>query len=224
MRPFRLVIADDHALMLEAIRLALENEPQFEIVGQAESGSELLPLVRQTEPDLVLLDLLMPGIDGLTCIKLLRRRFPLVRIVVLSAQESDEVVAAALRAGADAYVVKSVDPTALANALRQSINRRMTRPIGRVERRMHPAVEERGLTTRELDVLRALAEGKSNKEIARTLWLTEQTVKFHLTSIYRKLGVRGRTEAVYWAYRNGIVDASPNGEAARIAAMLEPKI
>ena len=220
MRPFRLLIADDHALMLEAIHLALENEPQFEIVGQAESGSQLLPLVDQTEPDLVLLDLLMPGIDGLTCIKLLRKRFPGLRIVVLSAQDSDEVIDAALRAGAHAYVVKTVEPAVLAAALRQAIHKRSSRPIGRAERRMHPAVEERGLTTRELEVLRALAEGKSNREIAQALWLTEQTVKFHLTSIYRKLDVKSRTQAVQWAYHNG--QASADHEAAQVAALLEP--
>jgi DNA-binding NarL/FixJ family response regulator len=218
MRPFRLLIADDHALMLEAIRLALEHEPEFEIVGQAESGSQLLPLVHQTEPDLVLLDLLMPGIDGLTCIKVLRKRFPWVRIVVLSAQESDEVVEATLRAGADAYVVKSVDPAVLASALRQAIDKRATRPVGRAEGRLHPAVEERGLTARELDVLRALAEGKSNKEIARTLWVAEQTVKFHLTSIYRKLQVQSRTQAVQWAYNHGQGPDDPG--TAHIVALL----
>jgi DNA-binding NarL/FixJ family response regulator len=221
MRPFKLLIADDHALMLEAIHLALENETAFEIVGQAESGSELLPLVHQTEPDVILLDLLMPGIDGLTCIKLLRKRFPWVRIVVLSAQESDEVVDAALRAGADAYIVKSIDPAALSAALRQAMDKSTTRPIGRAERRIHPAVEERGLTARELDVLHALAEGKSNKEIARGLWLAEQTVKFHLTSLYRKLDVKSRTQAVQWAYNNGQVPG--DHETAEVAALLEPK-
>ena len=221
MRAFRLLIADDHGLMREAVRLALEQEPEFEIVGEAESGSQLLPLVDQTEPDLVLLDLLMPGIDGLTCIKVLRKRFPWLRIVVLSAQDSDEVVEAALRAGADAYVAKSVDSAALAGALRQAIDKRATHPIGRAEGRLHPAVEESGLTGRELDVLRALAEGKSNKEIAGALWVAEQTVKFHLTSIYRKLQVQSRTQAVQWAYNHGQGPADP--DAAHIAALLNGK-
>jgi DNA-binding NarL/FixJ family response regulator len=221
MRPFKLLIADDPALMREAIQLALENESEFEVVGEAESGSQLLPLVQQTEPDVVLLDLLMPGIDGLTCIKVLRKHFPRLRIVVLSAQESDDVVNAALRAGADAYVVKSVEPSTLATALRQAMDKRAARPIGRAEGQLHPAVEERGLTTRELDVLHALAEGKSNREIARTLWLAEQTVKFHLPSIYRKLEVHSRTQAVQWAYHNGQAAADP--ETAKIAALLEPK-
>lgn len=205
MRPLRLLIADDHALMLDAIALALENEADFEIVGQAESGSQLFPLVHRTEPDLVVLDLLMPGVDGLTCIHLLRKRFPWIRTVVLSAQDSDEVIEAALCAGADAFISKSVDPTALAAALRQAMDKPVTEAVGRAADRRHPAVEDKGLTKRELEVLRALAEGKSNKQIARALWLAEQTVKFHLTSIYRKLEVQGRTQAVYWAYRNGLV-------------------
>ena len=215
MRPLKILIADDHALMLEAIKLALENEADFEIVAQADAGSQILPLVNQTEPDLVLLDLSMPGIDGITCIKLLRKRSPWVRTIVLSAHDSDEVVEAALGAGADAFIVKSVDPADLADALRQALEKPVAKAIGRAVR-THPAVEEKGLSERELDVLRALAEGKSNKEIAASLWLAQQTVKFHLTSIYRKLDVTSRTQAVNWAYRHGLVEvamesASENG-------------
>jgi DNA-binding NarL/FixJ family response regulator len=221
MRPLRLLVADDHALMLEAVELALEHEPEFEIVGRAESGSQLLPLVQRTEPDLVLLDLLMPGIDGLTCIKLLRKRFSWIRIVVLSAQDSDEVIAAVLEAGADAFVSKSVDPHALAGALMRAMDGPVKQAFGRPTDGLHPAIEEKGLTKREVDVLNALAAGKSNKEIARSLWLAEQTIKFHLTSIYRKLDVQGRTQAVNWAFRHGVVESSPDGDGNRLAAMLE---
>jgi DNA-binding NarL/FixJ family response regulator len=220
MRPLRVLLADDHALMLEAITLALENEREFEIVARAESGSQVLPLVHQTQPDLIVLDLLMPGIDGLTCVKLLRKRFPWIRTVVLSAQDSDEVIDAVLRAGADAFVSKAVEPTALTAALRQAMDKPMGGAVGRFVQADHPAVEEKGLTKREVEVLRALAAGHSNKQIARNLCLAEQTVKFHLTSIYRKLDVKGRTQAVHWAYHHGLVE--PEGTAARLAAMLEP--
>jgi DNA-binding NarL/FixJ family response regulator len=219
MRPLRILIADDHPLMLEAIKLALEEEHDFQIVGQAESGSQLLPLVDQTQPDLVLLDLLMPGIDGLTCIKLLRKRFASVRVIVLSAHDSNEVIVAALEAGADAFILKSVDPSTLAEALRQAIKRPVAKAIGRTGNGVHPAIQERGLSQRELDVLRALAEGKSNKEIAQSLWLAQQTVKFHLTSIYRKLDVNSRTQAVHWAYHHGLVEA---GLASEDGAALAP--
>jgi len=206
MRPLKILTADDHALMLEAINLALEHEPDFQIVEQAESGSELLPLVNRTEPDVVLLDLEMPGIDGLTCIKLLRKRYPWVRTIVLSGHDSDDVIEAALDAGADGFISKGIDPTDFAAALRQALDKPVAGAIGRAGRQRHPAVQETGLSKRELEVLRALAEGKSNKEIARTLWLAQQTVKFHLTGIYRKLDVSSRTQAVNWAYRHGVVE------------------
>ena len=206
-RPLRLLIADDHALMIEAVKLAVEDEPDFEIVGEAESGAQLIPLVNQTQPDLVVLDLLMPGIDGLTCIRFLRDRFPSVRIAVLSGIDSDETIEAALAAGANAFILKSVDPAALATALRHAAAERVPDAIGRAEKGLDSAVEKKGLTERELEVLAALVEGKSNKAIARTLWLAEPTVKFHLTRIYRKLGVTSRTEAVYWAYCQGVLEA-----------------
>jgi DNA-binding NarL/FixJ family response regulator len=217
MRPLKILIADDHGLMLEAIKLALEHESDLQVVGEAESGSQLLPLVAQTEPDVVVLDLQMPGIDGVACIRLIRQRFPLVRAIVLSAYDSDEMIKAALEAGADAFISKSVDPAELARALRRVIAKPVGKAIGRASQ-VHPAVEEKGLSKRELDVLLALAEGKSNKEIASTLWLAPQTVKFHLTSIYRKLDVNSRTQAVNWAYRNGLIempgdDASPQPHA-----------
>ena len=221
MRPLKILIADDHGLMLEAIKLALEHEPDLQVVGEAESGSELLPLVGQTEPDVVVLDLHMPGIDGVACIRLIRQRFPLVRTMVLSAHDSDEMIEAALDAGADAFISKSVDPADLAHALRRAIARPVAKAIGRANQ-VHPAVTERGLSKRELDVLAALAEGKSNKEIAQTLWLAPQTVKFHLTSIYRKLDVTSRTQAVNWAYRHGLVEMSAGGSEFHPVEMKNP--
>jgi two-component system, NarL family, response regulator LiaR len=206
MRRLRLLLADDHALLFEAIALALENEDDLEIVGCAETGSQVLPLVQQTQPDLVVLDLRMPGMDGLTCIKLLRERFPQVGTAVLSGMDSDDTIEAVLRAGANAFISKSVDPAELAEALRRAAREPVQQAIGRAESRLDSVIEETGLTERELAVLQALAQGQSNKEIARSLWLAEQTVKFHLTNIYRKLDVRGRTEAVHWAYHHGVAE------------------
>jgi len=207
MRRLKLLLADDHALMFEAIALALESEDDLEIVGCAETGSQVLPLVQQTQPDLVLLDLRMPGMDGLTCIKLIRERFPDVSTAVLSGIDNDETIEAALRAGANAFISKSVDPAALADALRRAAQEPVSHAIGRAERGIDSLIEATGLTEREIAVLQALAHGQSNKEIARSLWLAEQTVKFHLTNIYRKLDVRGRTEAVHWAYHHGLPEA-----------------
>jgi DNA-binding NarL/FixJ family response regulator len=210
MRRLRLLLADDHTLMFEAIALALERDEDLEIVGCAENGSQVLPLVQQTKPDLVVLDLRMPGMDGITCIKLLRERFPEVRTVVLSGMDEDKAVEAALRVGANAFISKTVDPAELADALRRAADQPVADAIGRPEKRLDSALEEKGLTEREQAVLRALALGQSNKEIAGSLWLAEQTVKFHLTNIYRKLDVRSRTEAVHWAYRHGLIESADN--------------
>jgi DNA-binding NarL/FixJ family response regulator len=207
MRRLKLLLADDHALMFEAVALAIENEPDLEIVGCAETGSQVLPLVQQTQPDLVVLDLRMPGMDGVTCLAHLRERFPDVRTAVLSGIDSDETIEAALRAGANAFISKSVDPAELPAALRRAAEEPVAHAIGRAVRRQDSIIEEMGLTEREVAVLRALAQGRSNREIAQTLWLAEQTVKFHLTNIYRKLDVRGRTEAVHWAYHHGVAEA-----------------
>jgi two-component system, NarL family, response regulator LiaR len=207
MRRLKLLLADDHALMFEAISLALENEPDLEIVGCAETGSQVLPLVQQTQPDLVVLDLKMPGMDGLTCIKLIKERFPQVGTAVLSGIDNDETIDAVLRAGANAFISKSVDPAALADALRRAVDEPVAEAIGRTEKRVDSIIDSTGLTEREVAVLQALAQGQSNKDIARSLWLAEQTVKFHLTNIYRKLDVRGRTEAVHWAYHHGLPEA-----------------
>jgi len=208
MRRLRLLLADDHTLVFEAIRALLEDEEDLEIVACADTGSRVLPLVERTGPDLVVLDLQMPGMDGLACLNALRERFPEVRVAVLSAHDSDENIGSVLRAGANAFISKSVDPAHLPDALRRAATEQEQQTIGPDKKRRESVAEEAGLTGRELEVLRALAEGHSNKEIARTLWLAEQTVKFHLTNIYRKLGVASRTEAVHWAYRNGVLSAT----------------
>lgn len=216
----KLLVADDHGLMVEAIRLALEGRPEFELVGTAESGSQVLPLVERTKPDLVLLDLRMPEMDGLVCIRLLRERAPTVKIVVLSGMDSDEMVKEALKLGASAFISKRIDPDALPQALMEAYEGRLTGPIGRAATSESPAVAEKGLTERELAVLRALGEGHSNKQIAQSLWLAEQTVKFHLTNIYRKLEVSSRTEAVHWAHRHGLLGSRLDDADA--AGMLPP--
>lgn len=216
MRRLRLVVADDHGLMVEAVRIALDGRPEFEIVGVAETGSQVLPVVQQTKPDLVLLDLRMPGVDGLTCIRLLRERTPSVKIAVLSGVDSNEMAQEALSLGASAFISKRVDPEELPKALLAAHEETVSEPIGRPEHGLMLAVRESGLTVRELEILRALSEGNSNKEIAKLLWLAEQTVKFHLTNIYRKLNVSSRTEAVHWAYRHGLLDTAGDVDAARL--------
>jgi DNA-binding NarL/FixJ family response regulator len=208
-----LVLADDHGLMVEAVKLALDGHPEFEVVGIAEAGSQVLPVVQQVEPDLIVLDLRMPGMDGLTCIRLLQERMPAVKIAVLSGIDSDELAEQALSLGASAFIAKGINPDELPGALLAAYREHVPTPIGRVAHDRTSAARDAGLTERELEILRAVGEGKSNREIGKKLWLAEQTVKFHLTNIYRKLNVTSRTEALHWAYRHGVLSASADPDA-----------
>ena len=208
MRRLRVLIADDHELMVEAVRLALVHaEDDFEIVATTTRGQQVLPLTAQKQPDLVLLDLRMPGMDGLTCLSLLRKRHPNVKAVVLSGVEDPGVIRSAFAQGAAGFIFKHVEPRDLPSALRQAVNGTVAQPVfGSAEERDSAPAQEVGLSERELSILVALGEGKSNKQIAKQLWLAEQTIKFHLTNIYRKLGVSTRTEAVNAAYRHGLLE------------------
>jgi DNA-binding NarL/FixJ family response regulator len=202
----RVVIADDHRLVLDGIRRALEADGDFEIVGETQTGTQVLPLVARTSPDLVLLDVRMPHMDGLACLDEIRRRHPDVKVVMLSASSSSELVEAALRRGAAAYIVKTVDPDDLPATLRQALEGNVHTTVG-VDTGERAGAKALGLTERELTILGALARGLSNDEIAKEFWVAPQTVKFHLTNIYRKLGVKNRTEATRLAYQHGLVES-----------------
>jgi DNA-binding NarL/FixJ family response regulator len=206
MRRLKVLIADDHRLMLHAIRIALAENEDIEIVGEADSGTKVVPLVGQTSPDIVLLDIRMPGIDGLTVLERLQARYPQVRVAILSAVDDPSVIQAAFTRGASAFIVKHIDPRDLAAAIRQAIEGAVFQPLGQLDRSRDPAANDADLSKRELTILQALQSGLSNKQIAKELFLAEQTVKFHLTNIYRKLGVGSRTEAVRYAYEHGLVE------------------
>jgi len=202
----RVLLADDHPLILSGIRRTLEEAGGIEIVGEARTGSQVLPLVGRTNPDLVLLDVRLPQLDGLACLDQIRRRHPAVKVVMLSAFTDPEHVQAALRRGASAYVVKAVNPLDLPSALRQAAEATVFHAVGLEDR--DGDSEEVGLTKREKTLLKAVAKGLSNQAIGKELWISEQTVKFHLRNIYRKLGVNSRTEAARYAYEHGLVEAT----------------
>ncbi|HEY8842786.1 MAG TPA: response regulator transcription factor [Gaiellaceae bacterium] len=199
------MVVDDHQLMLDAIRLTLEQSDDIELVGEALTGSEALPLIGRTQPDLVLLDIRMPQMDGLTCLAKIRERHPKIKVVILSGIDEPEQIQTALKHGASAFVVKHVDPRDLASALRQAMAGTVFQMLGSGESSEDNAARAAGVTESEMRVLTALARGLSNKQIAAELFITEQTVKFHLTNIYRKLHVANRTEATRYAYQHGIV-------------------
>src|SRR5689334_19240819 len=209
MRRLRVLVADDHELMVAAVRLALcEAGDEFEIVATTTRGQQVLPLAARTDPDVVLLDLRMPGMDGLTCLELLRQRHPRIKTVVLSGVDEPSVIRSAFTRGAVAFIRKHVDPRDLASAVRQAVDGTVAQPIfGDLEDVDAARPDDPGLSERERAILAALGAGKSNKQIAKQLWLAEQTVKFHLTNIYRKLDVSTRTEAVNAAYRRGLLEA-----------------
>jgi len=203
----KVVIADDHRLILDGIKHALEDDGGFEIVGEANTGEKVLPLVVQTNPDLVVLDLRMPGMDGLICLDQIKKRHPAVKVVVLSVSTDEKLIENVLKRGASAYIVKSVNPVDLPGALRQAVEGNVFSTIGLPDATAAGAAKAAGLTDREAVILGALARGLSNEQIAKELWVAEQTVKFHLTNVYRKLGVSNRTEAARYAYQQGLVES-----------------
>jgi DNA-binding NarL/FixJ family response regulator len=203
----RVLIADDHRLILDSVRRALEDDGGFEIVAETQNGAQVLPLVRQHKPEVVLLDVRMPNMDGLQCLDEIRHRHPDVKVVMLSASSSQELIESALRRGASAYVLKSVDPSDLPSTVRQAASGTVFSAAVAGEEAAPSGAKAAGLTDREIAILTELAQGRSNEEIAKALWVTQQTVKFHLTNIYRKLEVKNRTEATRAAYRLGLVQS-----------------
>jgi two-component system nitrate/nitrite response regulator NarL len=202
----KVLIADDHPLMLQGIRRALEASEGIDVVGEARSGEELLALVGRRKPDLVLVDLHMPGRSGLECITELTRSFPSVKSVVISASDDRASIDSALLAGASAYILKSVSPVDIPSILRQAATGAVYHvpsvPAPRSDSSSAPRGPE--LTPRESAILMAVAGGLTTKAISEDLWLSEHTVKFHLTNIYRKLGVSNRSAAVRYVFENDL--------------------
>jgi DNA-binding NarL/FixJ family response regulator len=202
----KLLIADDHPLVVAGIREVLAREPLLEIVGSAASGAEVMPLIGRLNPDVVLLDLRMPGVDGLGCLERIHDRHPKIKVVVLSMTTDPEQIQAAFKRGACGFVIKSIDPADLASAIRQAVNGTAFHALGLPALNENAVARAAGLTDRELMIMKAVSRGLSNQAIGKELWVTEQTVKFHLTNVYRKLGVTNRTEAARWAFAKGLVD------------------
>jgi NarL family two-component system response regulator LiaR len=216
--PIRVAIADDHAVVRQGLRTFLELQDDVEVVGEAADGAEAVELVARTEPDVVLLDLVMPRLDGIEAIRHIRARCPATRILVLTSFADDRTVLPAVRAGAAGYLLKDVQPAELVAAIRT---------VHSGEALLAPAVatmlveqlaaedgangaseaEPAGphLTPRELEVLAQLARGRANKAIAFELGVSERTVKTHVSNILAKLGFSDRTQAAVYAVENGLV-------------------
>jgi two-component system, NarL family, response regulator LiaR len=213
--PLRAVLLDPHPIWLDAIELVLDRVG-VTVVGKTHSGSEALRMVEERTPDLLTLELdPLPGEpNGLDVLRQVHSTGADLRAIVLSTHHDSSHVDSALAAGASAYVVKTAHPDDVASAVRQAFDHSVFMP-GAAPALTPPAAGapvriERpgGLTRREVEILKLVAEGHSNAQLARMLWVTEQTVKFHLSNIYRKLRVANRTEASRWAQRNGLLVTS----------------
>lgn len=203
----RVVLVDDHGVVRQGVRRYLELQPDIDVVGEAENGRDLVDLVQGARADVVLMDIVMPEVDGIEAIRALHRESPGTRVLVLSSFADDAQVFAAVHAGAAGYLMKDVRPDDLATAIRQvHAGRTVLHPDAAarlVERTQEPGA---AFTGRERDVLKLLTEGFANKEIARRLLISEKTVKTHVSNILQKLGVRDRTQAAVIAVRQRLVD------------------
>ncbi len=216
----RVLIADDQALVRSGFRMILEARDDLAVVGEAENGAEAIDLARELQPDVVLMDVRMPVLDGVEATRRLLEAGSEARVIILTTFDLDEYVFEALRAGASGFLLKDVQPAQLAEAIRvvasgeallaPSITRRLLdRFASSLDAGRRPPPELDSLTPRELEILRLIAGGLTNAEIAGKLFVSETTVKTHVSSVLRKLHLRDRVQAVVLAYEAGLVRPGP---------------
>ena len=204
----RILIADDHSVVRQGLKMFLGLDADFEVVAEAANGAEALRLAHEHKPDVVLMDLLMPVMDGITATAAIRRELPETEVVALTSVLEDASVIGAVRAGAIGYLLKDTESDELRRAIKAAAAGQVQlspQAAARLMREVRAPESPEVLTERELEVLRMLAQGQSNKEIARSLVIGEKTVKTHVSSILGKLGVPSRTQAALYAVRIGLV-------------------
>ncbi|MDQ3463015.1 MAG: response regulator transcription factor [Actinomycetota bacterium] len=207
----RVLVVDDHPVVRQGLRSFLSSREGIEVVGEAADGEAALGELRRLRPDVVLMDLVMPGAGGVAAIRRITAEYPEVRTLVLTSFSSEDDVIPAVAAGAVGYLLKDVAPVELEAAVRAAFRREatlspevMTRVMAEVARGSATTAELDGLTPREIDVLRLLAAGRSNRALATELYVSERTVKAHVSNILAKLHVTDRTQAALWAVRHGL--------------------
>lgn len=212
-KPITVVLVDDHEVVRQGVRAFLEARSEFVVVGEAESGAAALKLSEEHVPDVVLMDLIMPGMDGVEATRQVKNISPRTQIVVLTSYHEDEHIFPALEAGATSYILKDVDMEELADAIQKAARGEVTlhpRVAARIIRELHGVKGEEinpftELTQREMEVLKLIANGLNNSEIAKKLVISEHTVKGHVSNILSKLHLADRTQAAVYAWQKGVV-------------------
>ena len=207
-----LMLVDDHKMIRMGLAAYFATLPDIEVIAEADSGRQALKLIQEHVPDIVLMDLNMPEMDGVEATRQIRTLSPATQVIVLTSHHDDEHIFPAIRAGALSYLLKDIDPDELADAIRKAnqgeavlnprVAARVVREMQGLRDEVNPFTE---LTDREMEILRLIAAGKNNKAIADKLVISEKTVKSHITNIFSKLHLRDRTEAAVYAWREGVV-------------------
>ena len=211
--PISVILVDDHELVRQGVRAFLNTQPGIEVVGEASSGAEALALLEREAPDVILMDLVMPGMDGVEATRQVKRTSPRTQVIVPTSYHEDEDIFPALRAGALPYVLKDISPVELVDAVRKAaageavlhprVATRVIRELQGIRKEApNPFIE---LTDREMEVLRLIADGTANAGIAEKLFISEKTVKGHVSNILGKLHLGDRTQAAAYAWREGLV-------------------
>lgn len=212
----RILIADDHSVVRQGLRMFLALDPELDVVGEAADGAEAVRLAQELKPDVVLMDLLMPIMDGIAATTAIRRAVPDTEVLALTSVLEDASVTGAVRAGAIGYLLKDTQADELRRAIRAAAAGQVQlspQAAARLMREVRAPDSPETLTERETDVLRLVARGKANKEIARDLAIGETTVKTHVSNILAKLGVQSRTQAALYAVQIGLISADQVGDA-----------
>jgi NarL family two-component system response regulator LiaR len=211
----RILAVDDHSVVRQGLRMFLALDEELEVVGEAADGAEAVQLARELQPDVVLMDLLMPGMDGISATETIRRELPEVEVIALTSVLEDQAVYDAMRAGAIGYLLKDTQADELCVAIKAAAAGQVQlspEAARRLLREVQAPESPETLTPRETEVLRLLAQGKSNKEIGAELVIGIKTVKTHVSSVLSKLGVSSRTQAALHAVRTGLVSLHDGGE------------
>jgi DNA-binding NarL/FixJ family response regulator len=207
--PIRILIADDHSVVRQGLRMFLKLDPELEVVGEAENGAEAVARARELRPDVVLMDMLMPVMDGIAATTEIRSELPETEVIALTSVLDDGTVVGAVRAGAIGYLLKDTQADELCRAIKAAAAGQVQLSPEAATRLMRevraPDAPTQALTEREAEVLRLLAQGRANKEIAAELTIGEKTVKTHVSNILLKLDVRSRTQAALYAAQHGLV-------------------